>query len=143
MKKKLLLILAVLSFVTLFSGCVFVPTEKPSHFTVTIKNNSTSDIIDWYLEDVETKEIYGRADEFSVVFYEDTDSLQFESYKNYKCYIFFDPINKYFSNSFYLDKDIIIEITGSRWNTKYEIYEDFSRSAADSNNKEIEFATIK
>mgnify|MGYP003508114881 CR=1 FL=1 len=143
MKKKLLLILTFLSFVTLFSGCVIVHTEKPSHFSVTIINNSSSNIIVWYLEDVKTNDKYGRDDELSKVFYGDIDSLQFESYKNYKCYISFGPINKYFSKSFYLDKDIIIEITGTQIDPKYVIYKEFSRSAADSNNKEIEFATIK
>ena len=143
MKKKLLLILAVLSFVTLLSGCVIVHTEKPSHFTVTIKNNSRSDIIDWYLEDVDTNDIYGRDDEYSEVFYGDIDSLEFESYKEYKCYISFDIINSHYTEPFYLDRNTIIKITGTQKNPKYEIYEDFSRSAADSNNKEIEFATIK
>ncbi len=143
MKKKLLLILAVLSFVTLFSGCVFVHTEKPSHFTVTIKNNSNTDILNWFLVDVETNDIYGRDDEFSEVFYRDFDLLQFEAYKEYKCYISFDIINSHYTEPFYLDRNTIIKITGTQKNPKYEIYEDFSRSAVDSNNKEVEFATIK
>lgn len=143
MKKKLLLILAVLSFVTLFSGCVFVHTKAPSHFTVTIINNSRYNIRDWYLEDVETNDKYGRNDELSKVFYGDIDSLQFESYKNYKCYISFDLENYRYTETFYLDKNTIIEITGTQKDTKYVIYKEFSRSAADSNNKEIEFATIK
>lgn len=143
MKKKLLLILAVLSFVTLFSGCVIVHTKAPSHFTVTIKNNSNTDILNWFLVDVETNDIYGRDDEYSEVFCGDIDSLKFESYKNYKCYISFDIINSHYTEPFYLDRNTIIKITGTQKNPKYEIYEDFSRSAVDSNNKEVEFATIK
>lgn len=61
MIKKILKSIFLFLFVPLLSSCVFVHSEQEPirYYTVTIENNSNSDIIDWYLIDINNGNKYG------------------------------------------------------------------------------------
>ena len=137
MIKKILKSIFLSLFVPLLSSCVFVHSEQEPirYYTVTIENNSNSDIIDWYLIDINNDNKYGRNDESSIIEEDEYDKLQFIANREYKCYIYFDTENIYkIPETLYLNKNLIITITGSRWTPKYSISTDYSRNIASQNN---------
>ena len=137
MIKKILKYIFLFLFVPLLSSCVFVHSEQEPirYYTVTIENNSKSDIIDWYLIDINNGNKYGRNDESSIIEEDEYDKLQFIANREYKCYIYFDTENIYIiPETLYLNKNLIITITGSRWTPKYSISTDYSRNIDSQNN---------
>ena len=139
MIKKILKSIFLFLFVPLLSSCVFVHSEQEPirYYTVTIENNSQSDIIDWYLIDINNGNKYGRNDELSIIEEDEYDKLQFIANREYKCYIYFDTENIYEipeTETLYLNKNLIITITGSRWTPKYSISTDYSRNIDSQNN---------
>lgn len=137
MIKKILKSIFLSLFVPLLSSCVFVHSEQEPirYYTVTIENNSNSDIIDWYLIDINNDNKYGRNDESSIIEEDEYDKLQFIANREYKCYIYFDTENIYkIPETLYLNKNLIITITGSRWTPKYSISTDYSRNIDSQNN---------
>ncbi len=137
MIKKILKSIFLFLFVPLLSSCVFVHSEQEPirYYTVTIENNSTSDIIDWYLIDINNDNKYGRNDELSIIEEDEYDKLQFIANREYKCYIYFDTENIYkIPETLYLNKNLIITITGSRRTPKYSISTDYSRNIDSQNN---------
>lgn len=137
MIKKILKSIFLFLFVPLLSSCVFVHSEQEPirYYTVTIENNSNSDIIDWYLIDINNDNKYGRNDESSIIEEDEYDKLQFIANREYKCYIYFDTENIYkIPETLYLNKNLIITITGSRWTPKYNISTDYSRNIDSQNN---------
>lgn len=137
MIKKILKSIFLFLFVPLLSSCVFVHSEQEPirYYTVTIENNSNSDIIDWYLIDINNDNKYGRNDESSIIEKDEYDKLQFIANREYKCYIYFDTKNIYkIPDTLYLNKNLIITITGSRWEPKYNISTDYSRNIDSQNN---------
>ena len=137
MIKKILKSIFLFLFVPLLSSCVFVHSEQEPirYYTVTIENNSNSDIIDWYLIDINNDNKYGRNDESSIIEEDEYDKLQFIANREYKCYIYFDTENIYkIPETLYLNKNLIITITGSRWTPKYSISTGYSRNIDSQNN---------
>lgn len=137
MIKKILKSIFLFLFVPLLSSCIFVHSEQEPirYYTVTIENNSNSDIIDWYLIDINNDNKYGRNDELSIIEEDEYDKLQFIANREYKCYIYFDTENIYkIPETLYLNKNLIITITGSRWTPKYSISTDYSKNIDSQNN---------
>lgn len=139
MIKKFLKSIFLFLFVPLLSSCVFVHSEQEPirYYTITIENNSNSDIIDWYLIDINNDNKYGRNDESSIIEEDEYDKLQFIANREYKCYIYFDTENIYEipeTETLYLNKNLIITITESRWTPKYSISTDYSRNIDSQNN---------
>ncbi|MBO5116823.1 MAG: hypothetical protein J6C25_04880 [Treponema sp.] len=139
MIKKILKSIFLSLFVPLLSSYVFVHSEQEPirYYTVTIENNSKTDIIDWYLIDINNGNKYGRNDESSIIEEDEYDKLQFIANREYKCYIYFDTENIYKipeTETLYLNKNLIITITGSRRTPEYSISTDYSRNIDSQNN---------
>ena len=139
MIKKILKSIFLSLFVPLLSSYVFVHSEQETirYYTVTIENNSKTDIIDWYLIDINNGNKYGRNDESSIIEEDEYDKLQFIANREYKCYIYFDTENIYKipeTETLYLNKNLIITITGSRRTPEYSISTDYSRNIDSQNN---------
>ena len=146
MIKKILNLFFVFGFISLLSSCIYYypENEDEKYYTVTIINDSSSDILNWCLLDVNDEIFYGRSDTDSIVESNHYDMLRFKANKEYECYIYFDSKNRYvIPDSFYLTNNKVITITGTRRKPRYTISTDYSRTAAPTEHSSIEIATIK
>lgn len=98
----------------------FEPEYNSDYITVKVTNNSTYDIINWYLIDTKTNDKYGKK-RGCIVEQQESNSLQFKGYTNYKLIIEFDYENDFETEIFYLNKNKEFIITGTRRFPKYEI----------------------
>lgn len=98
----------------------FEPEYNSDYITVKVTNNSTDDIINWYLIDTKTNDKYGKK-RGCIVEQQESNSLQFKGYTNYKLIIEFDYENDFETEIFYLNKNREFIITGTRRFPKYEI----------------------
>lgn len=150
MKKKLFCLFFILGLISLFTSCVYVggtPIEpnKPQYptdeFVVTIKNNTDTTIMDWYMLD-NSNNFYGRKSEYSTIKRSNTDKLCFKE----GTYILYIVINRkeYITKPFELDEHKIIEITDYRKDIWYEIRSDYSYRSVEANKYEnVEKAELR
>ena len=143
MKKKLFCLFFILGLISLFTSCVYVggTTKEPNkpqyptdEFVVTIKNNTDTTIMDWYMLD-NSKNFYGRKSEYSTIKSSHTDKLCFKE-GTYILYIVINR-NEYITKPFELDEHKIIEITDYRKDIWYEIKSDYSYRSVEANKYEI------
>ena len=152
MKKKLFCLFFILGLISLFTSCVYVggstpsedynkPDFPPDEFVVTIKNNTDTTIMDWYMLD-NSNNFYGRKSEYSTIKRSNTDKLCFKE-GTYILYIVIKREN-YITKQFVLDEHKIIEITDYRKDILYEIKSDYSYRSVEANKYEnVEKAELK
>ena len=152
MKKKLFCLFFILGLISLFTSCVYVggstpsedynkPDFPPDEFVVTIKNNTDTTIMDWYMKD-NSDNFYGRISEYSTIKRSNTDKLCFKE-GTYILYIVIKREN-YITKQFVLDEHKIIEITDYRKDILYEIKSDYSYRSVEANKYEnVEKAELK
>ncbi len=152
MKKKLFCLLFILGLISLFTSCVYVggstpsedynkPDFPPDEFVVTIKNNTDTTIMDWYMLD-NSNNFYGRKSEYSTIKRSNTDRLCFKE----GTYILYIVISRedYITKPFELDEHKIIEITDYKKDICYEIKSDYSYKSVEANKYEnVEKAELR
>jgi len=152
MKKKLFCLFFILGLISLFTSCVYVggstpsedynkPDFPPDEFVVTIKNNTDTTIMDWYMLD-NSNNFYGRKSEYSTIKSSNTDKLCFKE-GTYILYIVINR-NEYKTEPFELDEHKIIEITDYRKDIWCEIRSDYSYRSVEANKYEnVEKAELR